>query len=463
MSPHIIVHYHLRAGGVTRVIEATSRALSRANIPHLILCGSAPNVDPNLPVRILPELDYSLESRRSIKRDLLDIVHGHFGRQGFVWHFHNPCLGKNPSLTRTASELATDEAALILQHHDFAEDGRPENYSHIKNLPLLYPTAPRVIHACINHRDQSALVSAGLDEAQSHVLPNPISVESIHRRSPRWIFQPVRGIRRKNLGETLLLAAHAPDQTRFAISRRPEQEEWLGIHDHWAKIATELGLPVEFAVTDRLAPAKEASSSFASWLEHSSHLLTTSVAEGFGLTFLEGAALKIPVIGRRLPELDPDLQSLPLEQLYSRLLIPSDMIDMDHLHAARSKAMRRLSEAYALPKFDHPSTDKDSHVDFARLPEEIQETVIRSGPNPRILVERDKRRIPLRDHLTQLLSTSDSPALPLDRFQPDHLVSELIDLRNLALSAPIKPLGELDRVELLKQFNSPSRFHFLTQ
>ena len=35
-----IVHYHLRRGGVTRVIEAQSQALARLGIEHVVLAGT---------------------------------------------------------------------------------------------------------------------------------------------------------------------------------------------------------------------------------------------------------------------------------------------------------------------------------------------------------------------------------------------------------------------------------------
>ncbi|MBK1828801.1 glycosyltransferase [Haloferula rosea] len=462
---HIIVHHHLRHGGVSRVIAATSHALSKAGVEHVILCGDLPSDAEELPVIVIPALDYDPTNRPGLEKSMVREIEARFGKRSVVWHFHNPALGKNPSLTRAAAALAEQGHPITLQHHDFAEDYRAENYARLRDLDLLYPTAPHIRHVCINSRDRSTLIRAGLPTGQVQVIPNPITVAPITRREPRWIFQPVRGIRRKNLGETLLLAAHAPNGTRFAISRRPDQPNWQALHDHWSGLAEELDLPVEFAVSDRLPPTEGAGTSFTDWLQHSSHLLTTSVAEGFGLTFLEGAALQIPVIGRRLTELDPDLESLPLDPLYTRLLVPSAWLDMRRLEKLAAESLSRIFQSYDLPIPHHEEAPDPPHVEFSRLPEEMQAEVITlSTSHPSgILAETQSGTRPLTDHLREVLSSSEAPAVDLHRFHPDQHVASLIDIRKQLLRAPRKPPVDLNRETILRQFLDPSRFHFLCQ
>ena len=55
-----LVHYHLRPGGVTRIVERQSKALTAAKIPHVILTGSHPQQESDLPIRVIPALDYSV-------------------------------------------------------------------------------------------------------------------------------------------------------------------------------------------------------------------------------------------------------------------------------------------------------------------------------------------------------------------------------------------------------------------
>lgn len=446
------------------MIEATSRALTRVGIPHLILCGDFPPELVDLPICHIPELDYTGEAHDAIELLLLQAVRDRFGSNECVWHFHNPCLGKNPSLTEAIGSMARQGHALILQHHDFAEDRRPTNYAQIARLPLIYPAAPRIAHACINSRDHTALLAAGLSPEQSHVIANPITVDPIDRRDPHWIFQPVRGIRRKNLGETLLLAAHAPPNACFAISRRPDQPKWQLIHDHWAALALDLQLPVEFNVTDRLPPGKGAEATFTSWLEHSSHFLTTSVSEGFGLTFLEAAALNIPLIGRHLPELETDLRGLSLDHLYTHLLVPSKLIDLELLEAEVSIAMEQSERAYGRATTGIQHTEREL-IDFGRLPESQQEVVIRktiTQPSV-ILAETSSSTIPLQDHLARTLSNTEAPPVNLERFHPDQVVAQLIQIRTKLLHAPKQTPESLDQAVLIEHFLSPSRFNILCQ
>ena len=462
---HIIVHHHLRHGGVSRVIEATSRAFSKAGIEHIILCGDLPTGAEELPVIVIPALDYDSTTRPGLEDTMLREIEARFGKRSVVWHFHNPALGKNPSLTGAAAALAKQGQPLILQHHDFAEDYRAENYARLRGLDLLYPTAPHIRHVCINSRDRNTLIRAGLPADQVQVLPNPITVAPIERKDPLWIFQAIRGIRRKNLGETLLLAAHAPSGKRFAISRRPDQPNWQALHDHWSRLAEELDLPIEFAVTDRLPPTDGAGTSFTDWLQHSSHLLTTSVAEGFGLTFLEGAALQIPVIGRRLTELDPDLESLPLDRLYTRLLVPTAWLDIDKLEKLTADSLSRIFRSYDLPIPQHEHAPDPTHVDFSRLPEVMQADAIKTStihPSD-VLAETPSGTRPLTDHLREVLSSSEAPAVDLHPFHLDQYVAALIDIRNQLLRAPHKPPVDLNRESILQRFLDPSRFHFLCQ
>ncbi len=66
---------------------------------------------------------------------------------------------------------------------------------------------------------------------------------------------------------------------KVAITLAPKNPEVKPIYDAWAAFAKELGLNVEFD-----AGAK---SSFEEMVANADALITTSIAEGFGLAFLE--------------------------------------------------------------------------------------------------------------------------------------------------------------------------------
>ena len=70
-------------------------------------------------------------------------------------------------------------------------------------------------------------------------------------------------------------------------------------------------------------------SAFPAWIHASPHFVTTSIAEGFGLTFLEAIVFGRPLLGRDLPEITTDFRSqgINLQSLYSGLLVPRRWID----------------------------------------------------------------------------------------------------------------------------------------
>ncbi len=166
-----IVHYHLALGGVTRVIESTSQALSSAGIPHVILTGES-----------IPGLGYLASPGESTTEKLLASLRAAateaLGGPPDIWHFHNHSLGKNCLLAEVIARLATEGAHLVLQIHDLAEAGRPENYTLIAECKELYPFSPRIHYAFLNSRDQRVFTRAGLPAGNSSVLANAIAGSS---------------------------------------------------------------------------------------------------------------------------------------------------------------------------------------------------------------------------------------------------------------------------------------------
>ena len=61
-------------------------------------------------------------------------------------------------------------------------------------------------------------------------------------------------------------------------------------------------------------------------------LVTTSIAEGFGLAFLEPWISGSSVVGRNLPDITEDF-SVELDHLYDRFDVPVDRVDLRELRA----------------------------------------------------------------------------------------------------------------------------------
>ena len=228
-----LIHYHLRPGGVTRVIEAQSEALSRAGIAHVILSGTAYEGSARLPVTVVPSLDYHKDYGRE-GADISQLFSGlrqaadqALNSEPACWHLHNPTLGKNALFPGLVAELAGSRVPLVLHLHDLAEDGRPENYENLVTHEHLYPLAPQIRYLTLNPRDQAILLASGVPPKQISLLPNAIQAPTEFPRPTRepdapFVFYAVRGIRRKNLGEFCLLSALAPPGTSFALALAPD-------------------------------------------------------------------------------------------------------------------------------------------------------------------------------------------------------------------------------------------------
>ena len=383
-----IVHYHARPGGVTRVVERAVESLGD-QARCLFFTGEAARGKTPLQkkIRVLPNLGYTTEKKLQ-PLELLNRARGAFGGEPDVWHIHNHCLGKNPALTQEVTSLAMAGQKILLQIHDFAEDGRPDNYSNLGALKKrLYPIAPHIHYAALNQRDFSFLTAAGIPEENLHLLPNAISPlprtevrdQKSEVRDPLFVY-PCRAIRRKNIGELLLWSAVMP-QAKFAITLAPKNPEVKAIYDAWVAFAQELDLNVEFD-----AGAK---STFEEMIAKADALITTSIAEGFGLAFLEPWLAGKPLVGRNLPEITSDFEEhgLDLSTLYNRLSVPLTSNDWNigpEFFQALEKTMRASRTAYgrewddALLVEAQTQLIQDGTIDFGILNEDLQRIIIRA-------------------------------------------------------------------------------------
>lgn len=354
-----ILHHHLNRGGVTSVIANHLRAL--ATLPEderpervaVLFDGQRdgwPGETPEgLAVELVvePALAYdaaAMPQAAGADPDALAATLAErlaacgLAASDTLLHVHNHSLGKNASLPGALSRLAADGWRMLLQVHDFAEDNRPENYRHLQEAigetdadllgAILYPQGPGVHYATLTERDADILRNAGVPDARLHPLPNPVAefggmpsradaraeVLPLLGLPPeaRLVVYPVRGIRRKNLGEMLLLSALAPEGTWFAITLRPKNPVEAASFDRWRRLAEELGLPCRFNTG---GPKEEGGygCDFKATLAAADAILTTSVAEGFGMVFLEAWLAGKPLVGRDLPEITREFKAVGME------------------------------------------------------------------------------------------------------------------------------------------------------
>lgn len=496
-----IVHYHLDPGGVSRVIADASRVLTAAGVRHVILIGNEETVarascpEPsNAPIRTIPGLGYLPNpgnlTAASLATQLRAAACETLGRPPKIWHFHNHSLGKNALLTEVVTLLAMENERIVLQIHDLAEDGRPENYGIISDNTRIYPFSPRIQYAFLNSRDLQIFTTAGLPRKNACILANPINPSSQSKilnpqsstinqysspHSPPLLFAPIRGIRRKNLGELVLLAALAPEGTRVAISRAPLDPAALAIHDRWSRLARREGLPIGFGVTDRFMPASRTSASFESWLSHSTHIITTSVSEGFGLPFLEAAANGKPLLGRNIKHLTNDHADHEIRtgNLYDQLLIPLDWIDFtilrDHLKTTLERNYRfykrRLTRE--TPTLIIAALIHHGWLDFGNLPEPLQQGVIERMKDPASryvpLVKIGTETHPAIEWLAAAIENRTPTATPdqLDPYTIDFYQKNITTLYTRLSRRVASTVQFVPPDKILSHFLAPDAFHFL--
>jgi hypothetical protein len=150
------------------------------------------------------------------------------------------------------------------------------------------------------------------------------------------------------------------------------------VYQTWKEAASSLRLPCRFEV------GALGALTFMENLAAADAILTTSLAEGFGMVMLESWLAGRPLLGRDLPEITPDFvrRGLRLDWLRPRLLVPMEWIGRDRFHRAVAEAYRQTLQSYDMT----PSRDingaldaktEDSLVDFGDLDEPWQRQVLK--------------------------------------------------------------------------------------
>ncbi|MEX2673543.1 MAG: glycosyltransferase family 4 protein [Phycisphaeraceae bacterium] len=478
-----IVHYHLQSGGVSRVIAHAAAALHARGVKVAVIVGEAPpeasHLDAPVELAVLPDLGYDPPGQpradgAGLADQLESVAKEMLGRAPDLFHVHNHSLGKNAALPGALRLLAERGHRLLLQPHDFAEDGRPDNYRHLLSghaADALYPLAEQVHYALLTRRDRGLLAAAGIPAAQTHLLPNAVDLQAEPADEPplspsgkRLILYPTRAIRRKNVGEVLLWAAAADENDRFALTLAPTNPVHRPVYDRWKTVAAELALPVEFEV---------GSGGGADYIEllRSAHvLLTTSVAEGFGLTFLEPWLVGRALVGRDLPAVTEDfkVEHVDLSPLYEAVRVPVAWIGRETLQARLARLMTQAYQAYGqqCPADNIEAAmasliDAADTVDFGRLDEPLQEKVIQQVAN-----DADARAQLQPNAL--ISPDADDPArvaanqrIVRDHFSLERYGERVLEVYASVLNSETGPVEALPADAMLRQWLSPERINLL--
>ena len=372
-----LLHYHLKTGGVTSVLRQQAEIL-HSLCDVLIISGSAPASELPFPVAVIEAIGYDRPERaaphpRQIARRIDEAIRSHFSGPCDLLHVHNPLLAKNKGLLGVLSELQDKDYPLLLQVHDFAEDGRPHLY-------YPEPYLSDCHYAVINSRDRQALLDAGANRDGVHLLPNMVAAPAppvADRPSSDLILYPIRAIRRKNIGEAILLSLFFEPAEKLAITLPPNSPADFPSYEGWKQLAAKTELNIEFEAglhTD-----------FPALVQSCRSLVTTSIMEGFGFAFLEPWLAGKLLWGRKLPQICSDFEQngVRLPHLYTTLKVPLQWIEHENFEdqwkACAMEASKRFNFSVSgeslQTAFDRMTAG--GAIDFGLLGEYYQKQVIR--------------------------------------------------------------------------------------
>ncbi len=346
----------------------------------MVLCGEPLSTSFPAPVVTVPGIGYdgspgTDKPAASIAAMLDKAIKRAFGegQKCDLIHIHNPILAKNRQFLEIIHRLQSMGYPLLLQIHDFAEDGRPGVYFRHEEYPS------DCHYSVINRRDYRYLLECGLKPEGLHYLPNSVAAAgpAAHAAKPSdYVLYPVRAIRRKNIGEALLLSLFLPPRNRLYITLPPNSPGDFPAYRHWKNLAADKTLPVQF----EMGLQQE----FQALLQGAQHVVTTSVSEGFGFAFLEPWMAGKSVEGRLLPEICADFTAagVKLDHLYPRLQIPMAWVGRERVimrFQACCAHNRRLFGAVDAETFSQAFTaalQEADTIDFGMLDEALQTEVI---------------------------------------------------------------------------------------
>ncbi len=379
----LIVHYHLRPGGIRRVVELATphivRAFGDVSCSVTLAVGEAPDAawckvfekvcgGTAIGYFIEPAFGYFSEQdlapaalRRSIRNALNRLFGAATADNTVVWA-HNLGLARNLILTQELTGICEARGLPFLaHHHDWWFDNRWQRWPEARrvgfqSLDAVAKTifgSTRARHVAINHADAAILkrhIPGRITWLPNLNEPGPppprarvcFAREWLHHQlghdAPVWLL-PCRLLRRKNIAEALLLTRWLrPEAWLVTTGGSSSVEEHayfekLNAAAHRHRWRLRLGV---------LAGDETRKPTVAELLAASEAVLLTSIQEGFGLPYLEAAGARRPLIARALPNIAPDLARFGFcfPQYYEEILVNTDLFDWKTERARQAQLFR---------------------------------------------------------------------------------------------------------------------------
>ena len=461
------MHYHLKPGGVATVLRRQVEALAD-DCRVLVLTGEQPKNDFPADLNVIPGLGYDGTFNRCIQAEqvseaVIRAIRSKWPGGCDVLHVHNPLLAKNSLFLKVLKRLQKNGITLFLQVHDLAEDGRPQVYFKEDYVPDCH-------YGVINSRDFNILRRAGLSEKGLHKTVNAITPLPEKKPPPSckrpFVLYPVRALRRKNIGEAVLFSLFFSPSQSLCITLPPNSPADQASYEDWKTYAAQNHLDVGFE-----AGLKEP---FENLVAASTVMISTSISEGFGFSFLEPWTAGKMVQGRNLPDITRDFETngVKLGHLYNSFWVPVHWIGKERL-------LDRWTACFAatLRKFDTPldgmnrettGGGMETHiasgvVDFGLLDEPFQKTIISRVLNDKTAGDVLKR---LNPFLVQTDAPSETARLietnrtaVIRNYSSAKARDNLMTIYARVMGQPV--VHRIDKRGLLSQFLNPRQFSLL--
>lgn len=370
------IHYHLKTGGVTTVLKQQVEAL-REECEVLVLSGEPPESSFPADLVHIPGLGYDGQSQKihdpeEVADNIIKAILTKWNNGCDILHVHNPILAKNINFLKILKALQKRGIKLFLQIHDFAEDGRPLSYFSEEYVSDCH-------YGVVNSRDYNILLKAGLKKKGLHKIFNTIKPINFYKEesyTKNYVLYPIRAIRRKNIGEAILLSLFFQNNETLVTTLPPNSMSDIISYVGWKKFVKENNLNVEFDAGLK--------NDFSQLVLSAKFIITTSVTEGFGFSFLEPWTAKKIIWGRKLPDICHDFEKngITLDHLYDRLLVPLEWIGKDKFYKVWKTCILRNCSLFNL-KINEEEIQKsftkitrNGHIDFGLLYEPFQKQII---------------------------------------------------------------------------------------
>ncbi|MEO1616350.1 MAG: hypothetical protein AAFV88_10910 [Planctomycetota bacterium] len=366
---------------------------------------------------VLDEKEQSSPRAPTLAREIARVLSDRdLGPDDTILHWHNPTLGKNTSIPAVIKYLSREFGfRQLLQIHDYSEDYRPDNYVRLAQASIresklteitpqtvtdyCYPNSDGIHYATLTNADADVLRGIGIPIDRIEVVPNSVSLSGSDQnveldaaaskakichafdlgRDRTWGLYPVRGIRRKNVGEFVFLAQLLPESHTLGITLPPTTPIEAESYERWRQVAKECSPKAIFdaGTVDGIG--------FTDNLAASSFVVSTSAAEGFGMAFLEPWLVGRGVIARKLSNIVDDFEAagVDLRRFYSSLPVvgrPAWIRERKREYAvALQQAWSSIVDSFGHAfRIDDGIVESDcDQIDFAQLLPQVQMQVIK--------------------------------------------------------------------------------------